>query len=184
MNEQDAKGPETGPSSSADKHRHFSRDQPVRCAVLTVSDTRTAENDTGGDLIRSLVTEAGHEIVASTIVKDEPALVSALLTGAWGGGAEVILLTGGTGISNRDTTYEAVAALLEKTLPGFGEIFRTLSFEEVGPAAMLSRATAGTHRGRLLFSMPGSPNAVRLAMERLIVPELRHLVWELVRHTT
>jgi molybdopterin adenylyltransferase len=183
MTEQDAKGPATGPSSSADKHRHFSRDQPVRCAVVTVSDSRTVESDTGGDLIRSLVAGAGHEVVASTIVKDDPDQVTALLAGDWANGAEVILLTGGTGISNRDTTYEAVSALLEKTLPGFGEIFRTLSFEEVGPAAMLSRATAGTHRGRLLFSMPGSPNAVRLAMERLIVPELRHLVWELVRHT-
>ena len=183
MTEQDARGPETGPSSSADKHRHFSRDQPVRVAVVTVSDSRTEANDTGGDLIRSLIHEAGHQTVASRIVRDEPADVAALLTGDWAAGAEVILLTGGTGISNRDTTYEAVSSLLEKTLPGFGEIFRTLSFEEVGPAAMLSRATAGTHRGRLFFSMPGSPNAVRLAMERLIVPELRHLVWELVRHT-
>ena len=182
MTEQDTKGPETGPSSSADKHRHFSRDQPVRCAVVTVSDSRTEADDTAGDLIRSLVSDAGHEVVASTIVRDEPAEVTALLTGDWASGAEVILLTGGTGISNRDTTYEAISALLEKTLPGFGEIFRALSFDEVGPAAMLSRATAGSHQGRLLVSMPGSPNAVRLAMERLIIPELRHLVWELVRH--
>ena len=182
MTEQDAKGPETGPSSSADEHRHIARDQPVRCAVVTVSDSRTQADDTGGDLIRSLVADAGHEVVVSMIVRDEPAEVTALLTGDWASGAEVILLTGGTGISNRDTTYEAIAALLEKTLPGFGEIFRALSFDEVGPAAMLSRATAGTHQGRLLFSMPGSPNAVGLAMSQLIVPELRHLVWELVRH--
>ena len=183
MSEQDARGPATGPSSSADKHRDIARDQPVRVAVLTVSDSRTEANDSGGDLIRSLIHEAGHQTTTSRIVRDEPADVMALLTGDWADGAEVVLLTGGTGISNRDSTYEAVSALLEKTLPGFGELFRMLSFEEVGPAAMLSRATAGTHRGRLVFSMPGSPNAVRLAMERLIVPELPHLVWELVRHS-
>lgn len=182
MSAKDARGPATGPSSSADVHRHVARDQPVRCVVVTVSDTRTEADDTGGDTIRALLSEAGHEVLRSAIVPDEPERVRDLLRGGITADAEVVLLTGGTGISNRDQTYEAVAGLLEKTLPGFGEIFRMLSFAEVGPAAMLSRAVAGTSDGRLVFSMPGSPNAVRLAMERLIVPELRHLVWELVRH--
>jgi molybdopterin adenylyltransferase len=167
----------------APEHRRLSRDTPVRCAVVTISDSRTAETDTSGDLIRERLAGAGHPVVASAIVPDDAARITSLLAELTGGEAEAILMSGGTGISARDTTFEAVAGLLEKPLPGFGELFRMLSFEDVGAAAMLSRATAGVYRGRLIVSMPGSPNAVRLAMDRLILPELGHLAWELVRHS-
>ncbi len=151
----------------------------VGCAVLTVSDSRTEETDTSGALIRRLLEEHGHRVVAYRIVKDEPALIRDTIA-AWVKQSDVraILSNGGTGIAARDTTYDAIAALLDKRLDGFGEIFRMLSYAEIGPAAMLSRAVAGVHRGRLLVAMPGSPNAVRLAMEKLIVPELGHLVFE------
>lgn len=173
--------PET-PSRSVDEHRRLARQEIIRCAVVTVSDTRTPETDSGGDLLRQRLCDGGHQVVNSVIVKDEPDQVAALLEGNFADGVHAIFLTGGTGISERDRTYEAVSGLLERTLPGFGELFRMLSFEEIGAAAMLSRAVAGTHRGRLVMCMPGSPNAVRLAMDRLVVPELAHLVWELNRH--
>lgn len=127
-----------------------------------------------------MLDEAGHAVVSYRIVPDDydriVDTVSELVQEV-----EVILLTGGTGITRRDGTFEAVSSLLEKTLPGFGEIFRVLSYDDIGPAAMLSRATAGVFRNTLVFSMPGSTGAVRLAMEKLIVPELSHLTWELVR---
>ena len=176
---------ETDPSSgsrSVDEHRRLAREARVRCAVVTVSDTRTPETDSGGDLIRQRLHDAGHEVVRSIIVNDEPDQVAHLLDGHFADAAQAVLFTGGTGISERDRTYEAISGRLERTLPGFGEIFRMLSFAEIGAAAMLSRAVAGTHRGRLVVCMPGSPNAVRLAMDRLVVPELAHLVWELTRH--
>ena len=155
---------------------------PIRVAVVTASDTRTAEDDTGGDIIMEKVASAGHVVVHREIVRDDPALIGELLDRiVETTDAQVVLVTGGTGISPRDTTYDAIAARLEKTLPGFGELFRMLSFDEVGAAAMLSRAVAGAYRGRAVFSVPGSPNAVRLAMDRLIVPEMAHLVWELHR---
>lgn len=163
-----------------DEHKTLSRDTPVRCAVLTVSDTRTRETDTSGALIIDMVTQQGHTVVHTQIVPDEPALISTLIDDL-SDKVEVILLNGGTGISKRDNTFEAVSAKLEKTLPGFGEIFRMLSYDEIGPGAMLSRATAGLCQDTLIFSMPGSTNAVRLAMEKLIAPELSHLVWEIIR---
>jgi molybdopterin adenylyltransferase len=154
-------------------------DQPVaiNCAVITVSDTRTAETDRSGQLMQQLLLTAGHQVGDYIILKDEPSEIRTLLKN-WGQRPEidVILLNGGTGIAPRDTTYDAVASLLEKTLPGFGEIFRTLSYAEVGSRAMASRAIAGTLGHQIVFSVPGSSNAVQLAMEKLILPELRHLV--------
>lgn len=168
---------------SAQEHREIaSKKGPVHVAVITVSDTRTRANDTGGDLIESRVSGAGHVVVYRDIVKDEPDQIGSLLDKIVNDtDARLILLTGGTGISPRDTTYDALAGKLEKTMPGFGELFRMLSFNEVGAAAMLSRATAGTYRGRVVVSMPGSPNAVQVAMDRLIMPEIQHLAWEVAR---
>jgi len=154
----------------------------VSCAIVTVSDTRTPDSDTSGLAMRDRLERAGHRIDFYRIVKDEPDQILALLDHlANETTIQVVLFNGGTGISKRDTTYDALAGRLEKTLPGFGELFRMLSYGEIGAAAMLSRATAGTYRGRLVFSMPGSSNAVRLAMDQLIVPELEHLAWELTR---
>lgn len=151
----------------------------IRCYVITVSDTRTEETDTGGKAIVDLLTAAGHTVIARRIVRDEPEEVAALVKlQAAMDHADVIITTGGTGITRRDSTFEAIDGLLEKKLPGFGELFRMLSFQEIGPAAMLSRACAGTCRGKVVVALPGSENAVRLAMTRLLVPELGHLVAE------
>ena len=154
----------------------------VTCYVLTVSDTRTPDTDTGGAAIRQLLESAGHGVSGHDIVRDEPADVAARVTERLGdAGTQVIITTGGTGITSRDGTYEAVHALLEKHLDGFGELFRMLSFQEIGSAAMMSRATAGTANGKAVFVLPGSPGAVRLAMTRLILPELGHVVQQLRR---
>ncbi|MGE0463611.1 MAG: molybdenum cofactor biosynthesis protein B [Vicinamibacterales bacterium] len=151
----------------------------IRCYVVTVSDTRTEETDTGGKAIVDLLTAAGHTVIARRIVRDEPEEVAALVKlQAAMEHVDVIVTTGGTGITRRDSTFEAIDGLLEKKLPGFGELFRMLSFQEIGPAAMLSRACAGTCRGKVVVALPGSENAVRLAMTRLLVPELGHLVAE------
>ena len=148
----------------------------VPCAVLTVSDTRDELTDTSGAFIRRSLRRAGHAVVDYRILKDEPRRIVAHLRAlARREGARVVLLTGGTGIAPRDSTFEAVTGLLDKRLDGFGELFRVLSYRAIGPAAMLSRAVAGTYRGMVLISMPGSEDAVRLAMRRLILPELRHL---------
>ncbi|HUK57306.1 MAG TPA: MogA/MoaB family molybdenum cofactor biosynthesis protein [Nitrospiria bacterium] len=154
----------------------------VSCAVVTVSDTRTSETDTGGALIRKLLADRGHRVASSHWVKDDPAEVQKLLAVlANRPEVQAVILSGGTGISKRDGTYEAVAGLLEKRLDGFGELFRSLSYHEIGSAAMMSRAVAGTYRGRVLISIPGSEAAVRLAMEKLILPELGHLIREVNR---
>ena len=165
---------------SEPSHQAQAREITARCAVITVSDTRTRDTDVSGSLIKARLAEAGHAADAHEIVPDEPDQVAALLD-RFAGDYDAVLLNGGTGISRRDRTFEAVSARLEKTLPGFGELFRMLSYDQVGAAAMLSRAVAGVYRGSLVFSMPGSPKAVTLAMERLVVPELSHLVWELRR---
>jgi molybdenum cofactor biosynthesis protein B len=150
--------------------------------VLTVSDTRTPETDTGGALIRERLTGAGHTVVGSGIVRDEPADVARRVREACADArVQVVILTGGTGITSRDSTFEAVEALLDKRLPGFGELFRVLSYQEVGAAAMLSRAQMGIHAGRIVVSLPGSPGACRLAMDSLLLPELGHLVREVGR---
>lgn len=151
----------------------------VRCAVITISDTRTLETDIGGQLIVELLEAGGHQIAARHLVPDEPTKIGALLAELrQRADVDAVLLTGGTGIGRRDQTFETVAGLLSKTLPGYGELFRMLSFEQVGAAAMLSRAIGGLMDQKVLLTMPGSPAAVRLAMERLIVPELGHLVRE------
>ena len=149
----------------------------VACFVLTVSDTRTPDTDTSGRAIRELLAAAGHPVAGHAIVRDEPAQVrEQVLTRCGDTGTQVIITTGGTGITSRDGTYEAVDGLLEKRLNGFGELFRMLSFQEIGSAAMMSRATAGTVQGKVIFVLPGSGNAVRLAMTRLVIPELAHVV--------
>ncbi len=152
----------------------------LNCAIVTVSDTRTPETDKSGQLIRQLLTDAGHNIVAYTIVKDEPAEIEQWLTKLDRNSAlEVIIFNGGTGIAPRDTTYDVVSSWVEKTLPGFGEIFRYLSYQEIGSRAIASRAVAGIKNQKLLFSLPGSSNAVKLAMTQLILPEINHLVRQL-----
>ena len=152
----------------------------ICCAILTVSDSRTAETDRSGSLIRDRLQAAGHQVADYQILPDQPEQIRAQVL-AWCGVARIqaILLNGGTGIAPRDTTYDAVEALLEKTLPGFGELFRGLSYAEIGSRAMASRAVAGVCQGKLLFSLPGSTPAVELGIEKLILPELAHLVRQL-----
>ena len=153
---------------------------PVNLALLTVSDTRTPEDDRSGQLARSLLEDAGHRVVDYRILPDEPARIARCVE-EWLGrdDCEGVVVNGGTGISSRDRTYEALSALLQRRLDGFGELFRMLSFEQVGSAAMLSRAVAGVARGKLVFSLPGSTAAFELAMRRLIVPDLGHLLGQL-----
>ena len=151
----------------------------VRCYVVTVSDTRTLETETSGRAIAELLEEAGHTVIGREVVRDEPDAVTHALRKQIARGAEAIITTGGTGIAKRDSTYEAVTTLLDKRIDGFGELFRVLSFEDIGPAAMLSRACAGAAGGCAIFMLPGSEAAVRLAMQRLIIPELGHVVREL-----
>lgn len=168
--------------SSADEHRQAAKGATAACAVLTVSDSRTPETDEGGRWIAEALEGAGHRVVARALVRDEPAEVEARLM-EWleAGEAEVILTTGGTGISRRDTTVEVVERLLDRRLEGFGELFRMLSHREIGAAAMLSRAVAGLAGRSAIFALPGSPAAVRLALGELILPELPHLLRELRR---
>lgn len=151
-------------------------------AVVTVSDTRTAETDVNGRYLAERIEASGNRLHSTEIVRDEPVEVEAILERLTSSTeVQVVLFNGGTGVSSRDRTYDVLAARLEKTLPGFGEIFRMLSWEQVGASAMMSRATAGVYRGKIIISTPGSPAAVRLAWEKLIEPELAHLAWEVVR---
>jgi molybdenum cofactor biosynthesis protein B len=154
----------------------------ISCFVLTVSDTRTEANDTGGQAIRQLLEADGHSVTGHAIVRDDPAAVVSAVTG-WLADARtrVIITTGGTGITSRDGTFEAIDSLFEKRLTGFGELFRMLSYEQIGAASMMSRATAGTVEGKAIFVLPGSPDAVKLAMTKLILPELGHVVQQLSR---
>lgn len=169
-------------SISSQEHREKALEtlKAVPCAIVTASDSRTPETDTSGQLIWRLLESQGHTVVAYHIVKDEVDQILQLLDDLTDdqSQARLILCNGGTGITPRDNTYDAISTRLEKVLPGFGEIFRMLSFTEIGAAAMLSRAIAGVYRGRLVFSMPGSPHAVELAMTKLILPEIHHLAWE------
>jgi molybdenum cofactor biosynthesis protein B len=154
----------------------------IGCWVLTVSDTKTRETDTSGEVIRRLLLEAGHRVIGSAIVRDEPKDVQRVIREACANDeVGAVIATGGTGITSRDSTYEAIEALLDKRLPGFGELFRMLSYQEVGAAAMLSRAQLGVHARRIVVSLPGSPNACRLALEKLVIPELSHLIREVSR---
>ena len=171
---------------SALLHRQLARDTPVSCAVVTISDTRTEETDRSGEIVKDRLREAGHAVEFYRIVPDDGEAIRGVLLHL-AGQVEVVITTGGTGIARRDTTVEVAERLIQKPLPGFGELFRMLSFADVGPAAMLSRATAGLYGHAdgppetLLFCCPGATAAVELAMERLIGPELAHLAWEIVR---
>jgi molybdenum cofactor biosynthesis protein B len=157
--------------------RDGARPAPIRVALLTVSDTRTAATNEGGRLLRRLAEAAGLAIADEALLPDEVEPLRARVAGwAREGRADAALVTGGTGLAPRDVTPEAIAPLFERRLPGFGELFRTLSFQEIGAAAMLSRAEAGTIGRMAVFLLPGSPAAVELAMRRLIAPELAHLV--------
>ncbi len=171
-------------TASHEQHKTRAQEQlpdPVCCGIITVSDSRTAEVDTSGNLVRHLLEQAGHTVIRSAIVPDDAAAITAQLQALIAEGCQLVVTNGGTGIARRDVTFEAVDGLLEKRLPGFGELFRMLSYQEIGTPALLSRATAGTYRQTLIFCLPGSSGAVRLAMEQLILPELLHLVWELQR---
>jgi len=164
----------TGVSEAEHKAR---APRTVRCFILTVSDTRTEATDASGRAIADLIAAAGHEVAGRAIVRDEPDAVRRTVERQLAtGDAQVIITTGGTGITSRDSTYEAIAGMLNKRLDGFGELFRMLSFEQIGSAAMMSRACAGLAAGRIVIALPGSEAAVRLALERLIIPELGHLV--------
>lgn len=152
----------------------------VNCAVITVSDTRSFESDRSGSLIKQLLLDANHVVGDYAIVKDEPAQIREQIAELGERlDLDAVIFNGGTGIAPRDTTYDAIEALLEKTLPGFGELFRWLSYQEIGSRAIASRAIAGVYQSKLIFSLPGSTNAVKLGMQQLILPELTHLVSQL-----
>jgi molybdenum cofactor biosynthesis protein B len=171
-------GQQTRAATSAEEHRAASP-ASVACAVVTISDTRTIETDKSGPLIVELLQAAGHRIVDRGIVPDEPAHIRALVSGyRLRGDVQAVLLTGGTGISPRDQTFETITAMLTKLLPGYGELFRMLSYQEIGAAALLSRAVGGLLDNMVVLTMPGSSAAVRLAMEKLILPEMGHIVRE------
>ncbi len=169
---------------SIDEHKSHAPAPPaVRVAVITVSDTRTLATDEGGRLVAELCRGAGFGLVATRILRDEATELTDVVAQLCASGEiDAVLLTGGTGLSSRDSTIEAMSRVFEKVIDGYGELFRALSFAEIGSAAMLSRATAGTRGRAVIFTMPGSPAGVRLAMEKLILPELPHIVAELHRH--
>ncbi len=164
-----------------DQHIQSARSQVARCVVLTLSDTRTEANDTSGRAIRQLLESHGHVVVHHAILKDDPAALDAKLLELFGSPeVDVILTNGGTGISRRDVTIGVIEKHLDQPLPGFGELFRMLSWAQIGSGAMLSRAVGGIARGQqIVFAMPGSTKAVELAMMKLILPELKHLLGEL-----
>ena len=165
--------------SAPHEHKEHAPRQ-ASCVVITCSDTRTPQSDTSGYRIMVMLRDAGHSVASYQIVKDEPSKIKAAIKKAVKNKkVQAIIINGGTGISRRDSTFEAVDAMLEKRLDGFGEVFRFLTYQDIGSPAIMSRATAGIIKGRVLFSTPGSENAVRLAMEKLILPEIGHLVKEL-----
>lgn len=153
----------------------------VACAILTVSDTRTLDTDKSGATIVELLVAADHTVAARDIVRDDAAAVTAAVKKQLAGPAQAIITTGGTGLAPRDNTYEAVTSLFEKRIDGFGELFRMLSYEVIGSASMLSRACAGIANGKVIFMLPGSTPAVKLAMSRLVIPELAHIVGQLTK---
>jgi molybdopterin adenylyltransferase len=167
---------------STAQHKELAKQEgPIGVCLVTVSDTRTVETDANGKYLRAELEAMGHVVSLYRIIKDEPSQVEAVLDECAETGCRLVLFNGGTGISPRDTTFDVLSRKLEKTLPGFGELFRMFSYQEVGAAAMLSRATAGTYRGKVVFSTPGSTNAVEVAWKKLIQPELEHLAWEVGR---
>ena len=163
-----------------DQHIQSAQSQVARCAVLTLSDTRSESDDTSGRTIRRLLESHGHTVVHYAILKDDPHALEARLLELLGSpDVDAILTNGGTGVSRRDNTIAVVESKLTLPLPGFGELFRMLSWEQIGSGAMLSRATGGIARGKVLFALPGSTKAVELAMTQLILPEMKHLLHEL-----
>ena len=169
-------------SQSMHHHKTIAAAQgAIPVALVTVSDSRTEATDTNKQYLEAALEAAGHRLVAYRLIKDEPDQVVAVLDALAHGEARIILFNGGTGISRRDTTIDVLSTKLEKHLVGFGELFRMLSYEQIGSAAMFSRATAGTYLGKVVISTPGSPAAVQLAWEKLIAPELQHLAWEVAR---
>jgi len=150
----------------------------VRCAVLTISDSRTEETDDSGKLIKESLQENGHSLAGYRILKDELEEIKSTVAELLDSDVQAIIVNGGTGISRRDVTIEAVSGLLDKTLDGFGDLFRMLSYEEIGSSAMMSRALAGAAKGKIIICMPGSVGAVALGMKKLVIPELGHMVWE------
>lgn len=166
----------------AEEHRKKAGKDAVNVAIVTVSDSRTPETDTNKHYIEARMSELGHQVLAYRLIKDEPTQVEAVLDElADIPEVQIILFNGGTGISPRDTTYDVISRKLEKTLSGFGELFRMISYHDIGSAAMLSRATAGVYKSTFIASMPGSSNAVKTALEKLIIPEINHLAWEIIR---
>lgn len=154
----------------------------VSCALITVSDSRTEETDLGGKILKEELSSAGHKIIYYQVIKDEPAQIRELILKLSDNpDCQAMIFNGGTGISKRDRTFDVVDSFLEKRLVGFGEIFRYLSYLDIGSSAIMSRATAGSYKGRVIISIPGSPAAVKLASEKLILPEIAHMVWELGR---
>jgi molybdenum cofactor biosynthesis protein B len=169
-----------GVSMSVKEHKREAPER-VSCQVITVSDTRTFETDKSGKLMIELLEQAGHQVIAHDIVKDElQDIRKAVLAGCMASGTDAVLINGGTGIASRDVTIEAISPLFDKTIPGFGELFRMLSYtEDIGSAALLSRAEAGVILDTAVFSTPGSSGAVRLAMNKLIIPEIAHVIREI-----
>jgi molybdenum cofactor biosynthesis protein B len=168
-------------SGKDEHHRKAAALPPANLAVVTVSDSRTAETDTNGHYLKEQISKLGFQLAAYHVVRDEPVEIETLLEELTKLDVQLILFNGGTGISKRDTTYDVISRKLEKVMPGFGEIFRMLSYEQVGAAAMFSRAVAGLYHGKVIISTPGSPAAVQLAWEKLIAPEIQHLAWEISR---
>ena len=168
---------------SSEQHREIAAEkvQSVAVGIVTVSDSRTPETDTNAIFLRGQLTRGGHSVATYRIVPDEPEQIEIILEEMINSPARIIIFNGGTGITPRDRTFDVLDRKLEKRLTGFGELFRMLSYDQVGAAAILSRATAGTYRGKLIISTPGSPQAVELAWTKLIQPELQHLAWEVIR---
>ena len=168
---------------SSATHREMAAEaiESVAICLVTVSDSRTPETDTNAIFLRGELEQEGHTITSYQIVPDEPEQIEIVLEEMIESSARIIIFNGGTGITPRDRTFDVIDRKLEKRLTGFGEIFRMLSYDQVGAAAMLSRATAGTYKGKLIISTPGSPQAVKLAWDKLIKPELQHLAWEIIR---
>ena len=157
-------------------HESASKSKQVRCAILTLSDTRTLATDSSGDLIARSLVDAGHQVVQRDLIRDEPLELKNRIEIFLQSDIEAIITTGGTGISPRDRTIDVLESIFEIKLPGFGELFRMLSYDQIGPATMLSRATGGIVKGKAIFALPGSIKAVELAMKKIIAPELGHVV--------
>ena len=164
---------------SVEEHkRHAESLGPMNCTVLTLSDAKTEKDDLSGRIMIDLLSQAGHKVVNYRVIPNDPEVVRSAIEDELKGEVDIVLTTGGTGLSRRDSTIEVVTPLLDKVLPGFGELFRVLSYNQVGSAALLSRALLGLAKGRVIACLPGSPQAVELALKELIIPELKHLIRE------